>query len=411
MLARVATLFRDTRIAVLLIAGLAGYSVALSSLPDRASWYSNPIFLLCVAWLTVSTAVCASDRTRWAWRAATRPEARRRALASRAIRNGEQVVSPEGLELLAEGLRGLGLKVHVEDDGLFAHSRTWAHLGSPLFHWALVVMLAAAALGQLTRAEGSLYIPVGSSVPDQRASYVRGISEGPLFRDRFTGLDIAVKDVAPDYSVGGVSRGATPLVVVSRGGEVVASTHVYPNSPARAGALLVHRGEVGPALIARFAFPGGTSQDVTISFPLDPGTRRPQPVALDLSTGGSTFSVSAAPAAGGRVTFLTKGAGSTGLAPGESAQLPGGISVAIVGRTTYVRLVVVNDWTVPVLYAAFVVAVVGSTIALLLPPRAVFASLGSDGTLSSAIAASAIDPLFRSRAMTVLSVASTSPEE
>lgn len=411
MLARAASLLRDTRITVVLIAGLVVYSVALSSLPARASWYLNPVFLFCVAWLTVSTAVCASDRTRWAWRALARREVWRSVLASRAAQTTEQSVSAAGLERLASDLRGLGLRVDLEADRLFAHSRVWAHAGSPLFHWALVVMLAAAALGQLTRAEGSLYVPVGSSVVDQRASYVRGISEGPLFHDRFTGFDIAVTEVASDLRVGGVSRGTTPLVVVSRGDETIASTYVYPNSPARVGPLLVHRGEVGPALKARFAFPGGASQDVTIAFPVDPDTRRPQPVSLDLSTGGSTFTASAVPAQGGRVAILVRGAGSSALAPGESAQLPGGISVRILERTTYVSLVVVNDWTIPILYGAFFLAVLGSAIALLLPPRAVFATLGPGGMLSSTVASSAIDPLFRSRAMTLLSAAPTSSEE
>lgn len=402
MLARASAFLRHPRIAVWLIAGLAVYAVVVTSRAPSTLSFLHPVFLLGVAWLTLSTAACAWDRTRLAWRAIVRPDAWRRSLESRALRSQEHPPHPADLDRIAEDLGDLGLRVERDGEILFARSRRWAHVGSPLFHWALVVLLAAAAAGQLTRAEGELYVPVGSSLVDQRASYVLGISQAPLFRDRFTGLTIAVEKVEPDYSAGGVSRGATPLVVISKGETTIARTYVYPNSPARAGSLLVHRGDVGPALRARFAFPGGAAQDVTMAFPLDAVTRRPQPVGLDLTSGGATFTASAVPSEGGRVTIVMAGASSKALAPGDSATLPGGISVAVLERTTYAELVVANDWSVPLLYAAFALAALGSAIALLFPPRAVLAVRESDGTLRSTVVASAIDPLFRARATATL---------
>jgi len=52
------------------------------------------------------------------------------------------------------------------------------------------------------------------------------------------------------------------------------------------------------------------------------------------------------------------------VSPGENVALPGGGSLRLDSVGYYARLSVVDDWSIPFLYAGLVVAVVGLTIAV-----------------------------------------------
>jgi hypothetical protein len=306
----------------------------------------------------------------------------------------------------------LGLRVDLDESGMVATSRSWAFLASPIFHWALTALFLLAALGPLTRAEGSIDVVRGESVIDRRGSYVRGLDAGPLFYERFSNASIGVESVDAKHVVAGVDRGASPLVVVRREGRTLARAYVYPNAPMRAGGLLIHRGAIGPAVRMRFEFPDGSKRTLAVPFDMRGGSApTPIPVRLDLRVDGKGYPLSLVPAPSGRLMISSSAGDSAPIGPGASADLPSGVSATFVERTTYARLAVVNDWTVNWLYTAFVVAIVSAGFALFCPPRAVAIRTEPEGLAGIVVVASALDSGFRRRVRSALAQGSSAGDE
>lgn len=83
---------------------------------------------------------------------------------------------------------------------------------------------------------------------------------------------------------------------------------------------------------------------------------------------------------------------------GETVRIPGGIAIKVEEITTFARLTVVNDWSVSLIYVAFVLAVIGELFALLLPPRVVVATYRPDSQdLAVWVLRKRVDPAFPSR--------------
>ncbi|MEI6623447.1 MAG: cytochrome c biogenesis protein ResB, partial [Actinomycetes bacterium] len=123
--------------------------------------FSAPIFTGIVLALALCTAVCAWRRTTIA---VTRARVLRKAAgadeASVTDRHDLEIAcdpSLGGAEVLAdasETLRGLGIKVKRRDGMLSSVSSPWSVWGSPVFHWALLVLMLAVLVGSLQRSEG-----------------------------------------------------------------------------------------------------------------------------------------------------------------------------------------------------------------------------------------------------------------
>jgi len=270
-------------------------------------------------------------------------------------------------------------------------------------------------LGQLMRAEGWINVVVGHSQSDYASSYVQKGVVGPLFRG-YTGVDLRLEEIAYGYSVDNVDRGRVPLLVISREGREISRTRVYPNSPATYGPLTIHRDEFGPALVAAVTPSGSTEATFTTAyFAPNDGTQTPEPVVIRIAYGTSKpYSVQFAPQADKRVvvTILGTDFASKPLSEGESATLPDGTTIVLSELTTYARLFVVNDWTVPFVYIAFVLIAVLPLWALLLPPRLVFAALSEDGrTLNVRVVQAKSDPAFGSRVRTAFDTSFSIPPE
>lgn len=445
-------LLRSPRLAVWLIIYLVGYAALATLVPQEgvvspsalAAWRSaNPSLSAVTAalglhrafWsvgfvapailLALSTAACAWARTRAARNMGLMARAASADLAARVTaRPHETVAAEEGVEALqrvADVADSLGLRVTVDAGTLRATHALWAAWGSPVFHWALVGLFLSTGIGQAVKWEGQLGVPVGHSVTDDPLSY-GSFLRGPLGpAEPSTGFTVAVPDMPLEYLVGDVERGHAPLVKLMSGDQVVAERRVYPNSPLLYGPLYFHREAWGLAVVAALetsegaevgrrnflievGSTGGTGRlGIEDGMPPESGVSSIRfDVPLDPTAGGFTADVPDDP----RVEVGVPGSSqvqTTTLRPGGAITFPGGeLTLRVVDVTRYVRLLVVHDPSTPVVYALFVLTVIGCAVALLVHPRILVAveRLHDDGTVVAdvVVLSSRVDTLFASRA-------------
>lgn len=368
--------------------------------------FTTPVFIALACLLALTTAACSWERTQRAlalWRAA-RPEAW---IEREGAPHPTFVVpTPDGLagasRVSVAAFERLRMTPIGDDARRVATRWRIACFGSPLFHWALVALFLAVGAGQLLRSEGDIAVVSGSSSVDERGSYAPGLSTGPLFGNRFTGWELEVREVAPDLNVGGVSRGDTPYVRILSKQAVLTEGYVYPNHPLRRGGVIVHRGGLGPAVFVSFQFPNGARV-----------AKRPLALVNSFGNGGAwatlvvteqesakSTTLKLETAKGQRVVLSVPDQGfrSRALSKGEDVRLPDGTTVRLDDSTVFVRLTVVNDWSVPFIYAAFILAVIGELFALLMPPRVVVAAYRpAEGDLAVWVLRTKVDPAFPSR--------------
>jgi cytochrome c biogenesis protein ResB len=363
--------------------------------------FSSPVFVACVALLAASTAVCAWRRTR---------VARTRYQAMRDIRRGAVTSyvrhpaftlqspvrhAPDAAALIRGALRSVGLKPRRQGDVVTASPSPFVALGSPVFHWSLVALIATLALSALTRTDGLMGIPVGDALPNLPGSY-RVLSAGPLHSWSRRPVLVAVDRFDPAYVIGGIDRGPTPVVTIrsADGHSALASGRVFPNHALRYGSLTVHVNDYG--LAPTFALVGSGGRELGRASTLvdfdatSPGGTAPGAFALADQSGREAVQLRVSiplvgrPVAGQKSSLstlrarivLTSAADKTKLAEGtlgagDELALPDGTKVRFLGVDYYARLSVVDDWTIPLLYAVLTIAVVSVGVALLATPRAV----------------------------------------
>ena len=135
--------------------------------------FGAPAFIAASIVLMLSTAVCSWDRTRVAVK-------RGRALRAGARITPEDVAHASDLTIpvdsalsdtdalarTASAFEAIGVKARIDGGVVRAVSPWWSVWGSPVFHWALVLLALAAFAGVLFRAEGNMVIPIGETKPD-----------------------------------------------------------------------------------------------------------------------------------------------------------------------------------------------------------------------------------------------------
>jgi cytochrome c biogenesis protein ResB len=367
--------------------------------------YISPLFLVPMLLLGASTAVCA-------WRRTTVAAARFRALrtlrgksTTAAFKPSFTVAAPaipaeQALTIAETTLRALGWRTRRTGSTLTYASNPLVTVGSPLFHWALVALVVILGVGSLFRASGLMGVPVGESVPNAPASY-RVLTAGPLHQWAAQPDTIGVESFELDYKYGGIDRGASPKVVVrSADGRVLKTQYVYPNSPLKYGSLIIHPNDYGLAATFVLTDTKGTElsrsstlvdfdasstagtapgelvlsdsrgQDavrVAVSFvvPHDNGVlvpvlpRRPEAIVRFVAADGSLI-------------------GTDTLKVNDAFKFADGSALRFVGANYYARLSVVSDASVPALYTALMLALVGVTIALLFSQKALVATVSDD---------------------------------
>lgn len=385
--------------------------------------FTAPIFLVPLAVLFLSTVACAWERTRAAARALRpSPGLTEADVARLTDRPHARIAAPTGLDGPAAlaaarvGLERIGLRCRLGTRTGEAVGGRWGLLGSPLFHWSLAALFLVIGLGQLTRAEGMIGVPIGYSVPDVAASYGRW-TPGPLYGERSSGLAFSASDFTLETPIDGIDRGPSAVITLRRGDTVVASQRVYPNNPLRHGTLMVHQNNYGLAVALEATGPDGRVAASARSL-VDFDPARPSgttPADLEMTTAsGARYEVEVTVPAdrrGGEVVAALPGravaalristAGTATveatLTPGASVRLADGSRIHLVSVGYYTRLSVVDDWTVYPIYALFTIAAAGLCLAVFAPHRVVrlLAIEGAEGTMVHLVARhSRRDPLF-----------------
>lgn len=398
VLARIWRLVRSRHLAVWAIAAFAVYSAA-ATLTSRGGWstpFGNPIFAAIVAVLAVSTAACAWERTAAAMRNAPLKLAAQSTLGRLKERAPIVVPVAEGTDAIlvaSDALRGLRMRVLHADDALEARAGTMGAFGSPIFHWSLALLIVVVALGQLTRAEGLMGVIAGSAKHDSPASYGT-LHTGPLVGD-LTDRVVAVPRISSEYRANGVGQGITPYVELRSpdGAQVLTSGWVYPNHPLRYRSMFVHSNAIGLGAVIRVS---GAGEDVTSEVLLDYTEDRsaivPAVAAITGTDGRVLSTIVLEPTRGstpeapvvhvratqGDAPLDSSATAQADLPLGGQLQLSPGLVLTVERLTKYVRLSVVDDWSVPFIYALFALAAVGLVLAVFSPLRGVRAVLVDD---------------------------------
>jgi len=385
--------------------------------------FRAPIFLVPMALLFLSTVACAWERTR----AAARLMAPSRGLSEvdvKRLTDRPQLRVPvagahaaAATDAVRRAMQGLRMEVRGGKRAAEAVGGRWGLVGSPLFHWSLAALFLVIGLGQLGRAEGLIGVPVGYTVaatPDNFGHY----DAGPWYsKQTGPGLVLGASDFQLETPIGGVDRGASAVITLRGAGAVVAEQRVYPNNPLRYGAWMIHQNDYGLAAALEVLDSSGAvvarAQPLLDFDPAQPSGMTVSDVRMTTSDGKNhTIEVSVTADRKGRQIYLgipknkvarvrvtTVGAATAEatLAPGAALLLPDGNSVRLKDIVYYTRLSVVDDWSVYPIYALFVLAGVGISLAVFAPYRAVRVLLveGPDGLAVHAVAKHARrDPLF-----------------
>lgn len=114
-------------------------------------------------------------------------------------------------------------------------------LGSILFHFALIIVIAGTSLNHLYKSRVVFGITEGQRIVDRPEAYFRDFS-GPLARtpsDRFV---IGLEEIDTEYRVGEVETEAAYISVAGRGSREPASDYIRVNHPLRLDGVEFHLG-------------------------------------------------------------------------------------------------------------------------------------------------------------------------
>lgn len=409
---RIFRFLRSRKLAIILILACAGWSVVGTLLPlqpgspEAARWavahpiastlvealgisrpFAWPPFLAVVAMLALSMATCSLDRTRWAVSRARESAGISEAVIKRLGSRPATLV--EGLDMqdtraeVKRRLESLGLRVRATPRAMEARSGRLGPLGSPVFHWGLTLLIVVIALGQLTRSEGLMGVPVGESLADVPAEY-GSYSSGLLYRASTPSFEVAVTRMPRSVIRDGVDIGRLPTVRLSRGGAVLAESEVYPNHPLRWRDMMIHMSADGYVALLEFAPDGAPTSNARVYFDYaENGSLASGRIEVGSTDISSTVLV-LQPVASKDVANAVRGkryvrvdarsledTESATLAEGESLRLPGGV-LKVRRILPYARLSVVHDWSVYPIYALFVMSMLGLAVAVLAPERRVW---------------------------------------
>jgi cytochrome c biogenesis protein ResB len=367
--------------------------------------FTAPAFAVCILVLTVSTALCAWQRTRAAMH-------RGRALGQAALADQEAVIESHDLEILcnpalsgpdilsiaSETLGELDIRMKRRGDVLSAASPSWAVVGSPLFHWALFALIVVIFTSNLQRSEGLMGVAVGQAKPDAPASYGT-LRTGPLHDWGGVRRSIRVDAFDLRYQTGGTERGPTPTVSVLDGeGLVLKTQRVYPNMMLKTGSLAIYPSAYGLAATISIADRTGVEtgrsvQLVDFSDTAQDGTVSSGSLAVSDSAGNAELIVSTTvplervgaqaekslPEKPTARIVVTSPAGESLVdrivGPGEEVALPTGDSLRVESIAYYARLQVVDDWSTFPLYACLAAATIGLTISFVARQQIVLATV------------------------------------
>lgn len=375
--------------------------------------FAAPLFTVVVVLLAISLALCAWQRTKVAVTKSriVRAAAKVDGLALAESHDFEvacdsALSESDILSVASDTLERIGIRTRRSGSVITTVSPPWTVWGSPVFHWALLALIVAMALGNMQRASGQMGLAVGESKIDEPASY--GIlSAGPLHSLLAAQRSIRLDAFELNYSSGGVDRGPTPTVsVLDARGEVIKSQRVYPNHTLKTGALAIYPADYGLSATVSLvdvsgAEIGRSSRLIDFSEEVTQGIRPVGYLVVRDSAGNASLKVfltvpldrvgtsyrrrlPAEPKARVRVTSMDdKPVLDRVLRLGEEMTLPVAGALRLVDVGYYARLQLVDDASIPLLYAALIIAMLGLSIATLARQQIVAAAVVDmpDGTM------------------------------
>ena len=277
----------------------------------------------------------------------------------------------------SDALRGMGLRVTERDGLVVAASRPWAVFGSPVFHWALLLLIVVILGGRLTRAEGLMGVPGGRFSDRWPPSRSACSTSGGLYRFSATPDGFAsTRWTSSTWLTESTGAGANRFDL-RPDGSVAASQVVYPNNPMRYGSLTIHpgasacrrdsrscrgRGARGPEPTSSWTSPRRSRRHTTRRVHACRRRSRESIVAsvtVPLAKRDGAFVRRRAQPATGYVHAATgrwrPPVASGTLSVGEELQLPDGSRLRLLGVGYYARLSVVDDPSIPLVYALLLV--------------------------------------------------------
>lgn len=357
--------------------------------------FTSFVFLACMSVLAASTVLCSWKRTKVAIHRARVLRAASAADVS-ALAEGSDLRIPcdpdlgreDILDRASAELEDLGIKTRRRDGVLHASSPAWPLWGSPLFHWALVGFMIMVVTTPLLRAEGLMGLAIGEVKPHEPGSY-GFVSAGPLHAWEPVRRKLRLDGFEPEYVVDGLDRGPTPTVsLLDSSGASITTQRVYTNNPLKSGSLTVHAVDYGLAVrltvLDAQGLPTVTGIQYVDFVRDDPVGTRPTggivlrdtggvsvarvqvTVPLDSPGGEIDYWMPAEPAARLLVTAPDgRVIEDSVVVPGTALELALGQAVRVDSIDWYYRLSVVDDPTVPIVYALLLVAFTGLTVSLL----------------------------------------------
>jgi cytochrome c biogenesis protein len=375
---------------------------ALGLFDVYGSWW----FTLAYVLLLVSLASCLIPRTRALVRTAGQRPQPVRELES--LRHFAQAVLPEHPEEVLERsrrvLRRRRFRVAGSAPGLAAEKGRARESGSLLFHWALFLILIGAVYGKGFGFRGQATIVEGETWTEAHASYDLPPDEGRFFTEGMhTGFQVRLEDFDATYHPSGLPEDFVSRLVVTGGEEDESGEReVRVNHPLSLAGVRLYQQGYGWAPVIEVRQEGRPLTGGPVVFITDTPTdqRRPWRGVVKLPSlrpqVGIEFRLSpdlpaflaGAPMLEARDPFLTFQAyrgdlaltaaqsvfsldkrglvtwRSGGVGLGETAVLPGGLTISFPELREYTQLLVKRDPGTPIMLAAAILIVLGLIPAL-----------------------------------------------
>jgi len=347
--------------------------------------FVHPLFFILLAVLTVSTAICFVQRTQRALRILqyTGTIDEKKAVSIRRRHTMRFDIDEQHLDKghrqLTDALRQLGLKIYSGPVASHAVSGRWGLLGSPIFHWSLVGLLVVISAGMLTRSEGLLGVVAGFERQDVEESYGL-LQRGPLHGE-LSGFTIGVEEDLPlQYVANGIDRGAAPMVYLRDGERELARGRVFPNQPLRYSSYMVHLSDWGLGIVTAITEEGMGDKVSQVFIDRNPVRPEEWGTATEVFFDGTGAEIarvnfSTQPGTGAAKVEVIRADGTAEnqiMNTGDIVQLREDVTLRIDHLGSYVRLSVVDDWSIPILYALMVIALAAVSVSILVPYRAVW---------------------------------------
>jgi len=254
--------------------------------------YSAPWFLIPLLFLFLCTISCAIKRTLLAFKrrkiVGKLDDLTSETLQKRGVRLVTSAQTEDGslpsMDKVAHVLEEEGFSLYTTDDRVIGSRARWALFASPIFHWILVFSFLVVGIGQLTRADISVRVPLNKETPFSVDNTLIE-NAGLLYRFPENRYQMLVTDLNLGFSEDGIIRTMAPeTTLMDSQGRIIRHQLVYPNNTIRAWPLMIHAHDYGLAAFFSFINADGSTVPVTVTMQFVSETRDlTDPITFEMS--------------------------------------------------------------------------------------------------------------------------------